>query len=131
MRLSRPLSRPLRPVLASALLALTLTAACGRGDVETPPEKDDLVVARVLERSVWASDVRREAVAQGLIGEGEPLDVKSELFRRVLDEVVDQKLLAAPVGSAAGSASESREADARQAELERRRSACGRGDRCL
>jgi peptidyl-prolyl cis-trans isomerase C len=95
MRLSRPMFRPMRPVLASALLALTLTAACGRGDAETPPEKDDLVVARVLDRSVWASDVRREAVAQGLVGEGEPLDVKSELFRRVLDEVVDQKLLAA------------------------------------
>src|SRR5690606_12577207 len=31
----------------------------------------------------------------GLIGEGEPLDVSSDLFRRVLDEVVDQKLLAA------------------------------------
>jgi peptidyl-prolyl cis-trans isomerase C len=89
------MSGSLRPVLASALLALTLTAACGRGDAETPPEKNDLVVARVLDRSVWASDVRREAVAQGLIGESEPLDVKSELFRRVLDEVVDQKLLAA------------------------------------
>jgi peptidyl-prolyl cis-trans isomerase C len=86
MRLSRPSFTALRPLLASALLALTLTAACGRGDAETPPEKDDLVVARVQDRSVWASDVRREAVAQGLVGEGDPLDVKSELFRRVLDE---------------------------------------------
>jgi peptidyl-prolyl cis-trans isomerase C len=32
-------------------------------------------------------------VAQGLVGEGEPLDVTSDLFRRVLDEVIDQKLL--------------------------------------
>ncbi|MGH7028348.1 peptidylprolyl isomerase [Brevundimonas sp.] len=95
MRLSRPSFTALRPLLTSALLALTLTAACGRGDAETPPEKDDLIVARVQDRSVWASDVRREAVAQGLVGEGDPLDVKSELFRRVLDEVVDQKLLAA------------------------------------
>ena len=44
---------------------------------------------------VWASDVKREAVAQGLIGEGEPLEVSSDLFRQVLDEVEDQKLLAA------------------------------------
>lgn len=95
MRHSRPSLQRLRPVLAAALLAVALTGACSRGDVETPPEKGDLVVARVLDRSVWASDVRREAVAQGLVGEGEPLDVKSELFRRVLDEVVDQKLLAA------------------------------------
>jgi peptidyl-prolyl cis-trans isomerase C len=51
-------------------------------------------VAVVDDRTVWASDVRREAVAQGVIGEGETLDVSSELFRRVLDEVVDQKLLA-------------------------------------
>ena len=33
-------------------------------------------------------------MAQGLIGEGEPLDITSDLFRRVLDEVIDQKLLA-------------------------------------
>ena len=95
MRLSRPSFRTAFVLLASTAAALVLTAACGRGDAETPPEKNDLVVARVSDRSVWASDVRREAVAQGLIGEGEPLDVKSELFRRVLDEVVDQKLLAA------------------------------------
>ncbi|MFX8852647.1 hypothetical protein ABTM75_20115, partial [Acinetobacter baumannii] len=42
----------------------------------------------------WTSDVKREAVAQGLIGEGEPLDPSSDLFRRVLDDVVDEKLLA-------------------------------------
>ena len=30
-----------------------------------------------------------------MISEGEPLDVSSDLFRQVLDEVVDQKLLAA------------------------------------
>jgi peptidyl-prolyl cis-trans isomerase C len=45
-------------------------------------------------QTIWASDVKREAVAQGLVGEGEPLDVTSDLFRRVLDEVIDQKLLA-------------------------------------
>lgn len=76
-------------------LSLGLMAACGQGSGEKSPEKDDLVVARVQDLSVWASDVRREAVAQGLVAEGEPLDVQSELFRRVLDEVIDQKLLAA------------------------------------
>jgi len=76
-------------------LSLGLMAACGQGSGEKSPDKDDLVVARVQDLSVWASDVRREAVAQGLVAEGEPLDVQSELFRRVLDEVIDQKLLAA------------------------------------
>ncbi|MDP1617450.1 peptidylprolyl isomerase [Phenylobacterium sp.] len=71
-------------------------AACGdRGGDDRPPQPGDEAVARVDGKAVWASDVKREAVAQGLIGEGEPLDISSDLFRRVLDEVIDQKLLAA------------------------------------
>jgi len=89
MRLSR---NPLIFVVFAGFLAL---AACGRGDEsDRPPEPGDRAVARVQDQTIWASDVKREAVAQGLIGEGEPLDVTSDLFRRVLDEVVDQKLLA-------------------------------------
>lgn len=53
-----------------------------------------MAVARVGERPVWRSDVRREAVAQQLINEGQSLDSGSPLFRRVLDEVIDQRLLA-------------------------------------
>ena len=82
-------------LVAAVALALTL-AACGQPKgSERPPEPGDEAVAKVEGRTVWASDVKREAVAQGLIGEGEPLDMSSDLFRRVLDEVVDQKLLAA------------------------------------
>jgi peptidyl-prolyl cis-trans isomerase C len=55
----------------------------------------DVAVAKVDGRPIMKSDVTREAVAQGLLGEGESLDVTSDLFKRVLDEVVDQKLLAA------------------------------------
>ncbi len=83
---------------ALTLLALTgalVLSACGRGGGEDrPPEPGDRAVAEVQNQTIWASDVKREAVAQGLIGEGEPLDVTSDLFRRVLDEVIDQKLLA-------------------------------------
>ncbi|MFN3524028.1 MAG: peptidylprolyl isomerase [Phenylobacterium sp.] len=83
--------------VAAALAAGALVlAACGdRGGDERPPQPGDEAVAQVNGRTVWASDVKREAVAQGLIGEGEPLDASSELFRQVLDEVIDQKLLAA------------------------------------
>ena len=89
----RPLKSRLFPVLFIGALALS---ACGReSGREVAPEPDDTAVARVLDQTLWASDVRREAVAQGLIGEDEPLDVTSDLFRRVLDEVIDQKLLAA------------------------------------
>lgn len=87
-----------RPALLAGLLiaAALCLSACGRGGgAESPPERGDQAVAKVDGKTVWASDVKREAVAQALIGEGEPLDVSSDLFRRVLDEVVDQKLLAA------------------------------------
>ncbi|MDO1560044.1 peptidylprolyl isomerase [Brevundimonas sp. 2R-24] len=99
MALSSPVPRLHGLSGAGALiLALTLTltlAACNRsGGDERPPQPGDVAVARVEGETVWASDVKREAVAQGLVGEGEPLDPASALFRRVLDEVVDQKLLA-------------------------------------
>jgi len=85
-----------RGLVGALCLSLVLTlAACGdRRGAERPPEAGDVAVAKVEGKTVWASDVKREAVAQGLIGEGEPLDTTSDLFRRVLDEVVDQKLLA-------------------------------------
>lgn len=83
------------PLTLLAFTGLLVLAACGRGGGdERPPEPGDRAVARVQNQTIWASDVKREAVAQGLVGEGEPLDVTSDLFRRVLDEVVDQKLLA-------------------------------------
>ena len=92
-------ARSLRPVFAMgavlAACALAL-AGCGKsGPAAHAPERNDQAVAKVGADTVWSSDVKREAVAQGLIGEGEPLDVSSDLFHRVLDEVVDQRLLAA------------------------------------
>ena len=91
-------AKPLRTAyLIGLLLAGSLAlAACGKGGkAETPPERGDQAVAVVDKQTVWASDVKREAVTQGLIGEGEPLEVSSDLFHRVLDQVIDQKLLAA------------------------------------
>ena len=80
----------------AVVLTLGLLAACSRGSGgDAAPEADDIVVARVEGQTIWSSDVKREAVAQGLIGENEPLEASTDLFRRVLDEVVDQRLLAA------------------------------------
>lgn len=87
--------------LRGVLLGLTVAVAvglagCGKGpSAERPPERGDQAVATVDGKTIWASDVKREAVTQGLIGEGEPLDASSDVFHRVLDEVIDQKLLAA------------------------------------
>ena len=89
-----PFRRP-SSLLTTAIAAIALTtAACSGGGDDRPPEQGDRAVATVQDKTIWASDVKREAVAQGLIGEGEPLDATSDLFRRVLDEVIDQKLLA-------------------------------------
>ena len=78
------------------LAPLLLLGACDRGGVgrAAPPEAGDTALARVGDSTVYASDVKREAVAQGQIGAGEPLDQSSPLFRRLLDELVDQRLLA-------------------------------------
>lgn len=84
---------PLKLIVVMAA-ACAMLAACGGGGNDRKPEPGDRAVAKVQDQTIWMSDVRREAVAQGLIGEGEPLDASSGLFRRVLDEVIDQKLLA-------------------------------------
>lgn len=90
-----PLSRRPFQLLSVLIVAATLAvSACSRDGESGPPEPNDQAVARVQDQTIWASDVRREAVAQGLIGESEPLDASSDLFRRVLDEVIDHKLLA-------------------------------------
>ena len=85
-----PFSARTAAALAAAALAL---AACDRVGGEAPLA-GDRAVARVSGSVIYASDVKREAVAQGLIGESEPLEPSSDLFRRMLDEVIDQKLLA-------------------------------------
>jgi len=87
--------RPFRIAVMSLALALSLAACDRAGGEGGPPERGDQAVAKVDGKTIWASDVKREAIAQGLIGEGEPLDTSSDLFRRMMDEVIDQKLLAA------------------------------------
>jgi peptidyl-prolyl cis-trans isomerase C len=79
--------------VALAALAISVTA-CGPGaGPERPPEAGDTAVARVNGHAIWASEVKREAIAQGLIGEGEPLDMQSDMFRQTLDQVIDRRLL--------------------------------------
>jgi peptidyl-prolyl cis-trans isomerase C len=87
-------SQAVRGVLVLAGV-LALAACSQKPAAQRGPEPGDRAVATVNGQTVWASDVKREAVAEGLIGEGEPLDVGSDQFRQMLDEVVDEKLLAA------------------------------------
>ena len=81
-------------VCAVLLLCLALLSGCSKPKSnESPPEPGDIAVAKVDDMTIWASDVRQEAVAQGEIGEGEPLDITSDLFRRTLEDVIDRKLM--------------------------------------
>ncbi|TAJ69912.1 MAG: peptidylprolyl isomerase [Phenylobacterium sp.] len=86
---------PFRTTVIAVALALSVAACDRTGESSSPPERGDKAVAKVDGKTVWASDVKREAIAQGLIGEGEPLDASSDLFRQMMDQVIDQKLLAA------------------------------------
>jgi peptidyl-prolyl cis-trans isomerase C len=87
------MTRRISPILLTSLFLLL--AACGQNiGPGAKPEPGDKVVAKVGSEVIWASDVKREAVAQGVISEGEPLDPASTQFASTLDDVIDQKLLA-------------------------------------
>jgi len=82
-------------VLALLSLVVVLLSGCNKTQTsDRPPEPGDVAVAKVNGMTIWSSDVRNEAIVQGQIGPGEPLDMTSNLFARTLQEVIDQKLLA-------------------------------------
>ena len=80
--------------LAFLSVSLLLVACTQNVLPDQPPQPGDRAAARVNGRAIWTSDVQREAVAQGLLGDGAALDSSSVLFHQMLDEVIDQRLLA-------------------------------------
>ncbi len=84
-----------RALFAAAALGALLVACSPQPAAQPAPEPGDQAAARVNGQTIWASDVKREAVAEGMIGPGDPLAVSSDLFRQVLDEVIDTRVLAA------------------------------------
>jgi len=54
----------------------------------------DTEVAEIDGTKLYLSDVERTAAAQGLIEIGSPLTPQNPIFQRVLDELIDQRLLA-------------------------------------
>ncbi|WP_420433960.1 peptidylprolyl isomerase [Hyphobacterium sp.] len=88
--------KPAGPAMA---LAMTLIlAACGRPEtveetsVELPPP--DNAVAIVDQTVIYNAGVQREALAQGVIEEGGQLDPADPEYERIVDELIDQRLLA-------------------------------------
>lgn len=54
----------------------------------------DTEVAEIDGTKIYLSDVERTAAAQGLIEQGSPLTPGQPVFQKVLDELIDQRLLA-------------------------------------
>ncbi len=86
---------------AVLLLAALLTACNGPGGISgkdsfsgNTDRAGDEVAARVNGTTIYASDVAREAAAQKLIQVGDPLPKDSKIYKQVLDNLVDQRLLA-------------------------------------
>lgn len=85
----------LRAQLA-ALALLPVIAACGQTEtrVEDVPVRDQTVAAFVNGEPVFEGDVELEAVARGLISAGQAFGPDDDEYRIVLDQLIDQKLMA-------------------------------------
>ena len=93
MLLLKPFS-PFLPGLAAAACVVFL-AACGAPEEEEPSIQVDAVTAvTVNDDPIYVSDVELEAVARGLITPGEEFGPGDENYDMVLDQLIDQKLMA-------------------------------------
>lgn len=87
--------------LISTVLATALLISCAPSESETRPALEnvaraggDSVAARVSGTAIFASDVDLAAQEQGLVDEGVSLPPTDARYRQVLDELIDQRLLA-------------------------------------
>lgn len=89
--------RPFRTLGVTALFIAAFLAGCGphnRAPSVKDLRNDPTVVAIVSDEPIYVSDVQQEAETQNLIKKGEALPADSPVFSRVLEELIDQKLLA-------------------------------------
>jgi len=80
----------------AALALLLAIGACGRTETEVTEieARDQTVAATVNGEPVFEGDVELEAVARGLISAGQDFGPDDEEYRIVLDQLIDQKLMA-------------------------------------
>jgi len=90
-----------RPTTIRLLLGLSITlclAACGQPESSTEESAETLLpdnaVAQVDQTIIYNTAVQREALAQAVIAEGESLAADDAEYSRIVDELVDQRLLA-------------------------------------
>lgn len=78
-------------------LSLVLLSACDQtepAEKETPLRVNAAIAAVVNGEYILASEVELEAAAQGRLDEGERLEVDDPNFEEILEQLIDQKLLA-------------------------------------
>ena len=93
MLLLKPFSRNIL-ISMSAALAL-LATACGRPVEEEPVIQVEAATAvSVNGDPIYVSEVELEAVARGLISPGQEFGPGDENYDLVLDQLIDQKLMA-------------------------------------
>jgi len=88
-------------ILISLLLSAAFVASCAPEEPDARPALEkvartsgDIVVARVSGTNIFYSDVNLAAQEQGLVDEGLDLPKTDDRYRGVLDELIDQRLLA-------------------------------------
>jgi peptidyl-prolyl cis-trans isomerase C len=84
-------------LLVPAVIAGVFLAACSKEAPRpgaTAGVVDSTVAAMVGGQPIYVSDVQLEAEAQGVTEAGKPLEFDSAEFNRVLDQLIDVKLLA-------------------------------------
>ena len=84
-------------VLCTALAALALAGCSQEGfqlDEKQRREVSREVAARVNGEAIYTADVELEAVARGLVVSGAALRSGDEAYKQVLDQLIDQKLMA-------------------------------------
>lgn len=87
--------------LISVLFTAVFALSCAPQDKETRPALEnvaraggDIVVARVAGTEIFASDIDLAAQEQNLVAEGVSLPATHERYHPLLDELIDQRLLA-------------------------------------
>ena len=89
--------KPFLKSLPSLLAALSLVAlsSCGSPEEEEPSiQVEGVTAVRVNNDPIYVSDIELEAVARGLITPGEEFGPGDENYDLVLDQLIDQKLMA-------------------------------------
>ncbi|MEM1390304.1 MAG: peptidylprolyl isomerase [Pseudomonadota bacterium] len=83
-------------IIALSCLLAVITVGCERepSTLTSVRSVDAATAALVNGEPIYISDVELEAIAQGKIETGTPFDPNNPDFRQVLDELIDQRLLA-------------------------------------